>query len=43
MRIVTIEFEIGVEDGVDLGSKIKDSLLPNLVLKKGSRSSFSVV
>ena len=24
--------EISVEEGVDLGSKIKDSLLPNVVL-----------
>ena len=25
-------FEIGVEENVDLGSRIKDSLLPNMVL-----------
>ena len=39
MRIVTKEFEIieiGVEEGVDLGSKIKDSLLPNVVLYHGN-------
>ena len=33
---MTKEFEIveiGVEEGVDLGSEIKDSFLPNLVLK----------
>ena len=32
---MTEEFDIikiGVEEGVDLGSKIKDSLLPNAVL-----------
>ena len=32
---MTNEFEIveiGVEEGVDQGSRIKDSLLPNLVL-----------
>jgi hypothetical protein len=32
---MTIEFEtidIGVEKGVDLGSGIKDSLLPNVLL-----------
>ena len=40
---MTIEFEIGVEEGVDLGFEIKDSLLPNLVLKGGRLSSFNVV
>ena len=28
----TKEFEIGDEKGVDLGSGVKDSLLPNVVL-----------
>ena len=27
--------EIGVEEGVDLGSIIKDSLIPNVVLQRG--------
>ena len=27
-----IKNEIGVEEGFDLGSKIKDSMFPNLVL-----------
>ena len=38
MRIKTKEFEIteiGVEEGVDLGSEIKDSLLPHVVLGGG--------
>jgi hypothetical protein len=32
-----------IKSGVDLGSKIKDPLLPSLVLKKGTLSSFKVV
>jgi hypothetical protein len=35
LRIKIKEFEIveiGVEEGVDLGFEIKDSLLPNIVL-----------
>ena len=35
--------EIGVEEGVDLGSRVKDSLLPNLVLQGGALLSFNVV
>ena len=43
---MTKEFEIsesGVKEGVDLGSKIKDSLLPNMVLEGGTFLSFNVV
>ena len=38
MQVRSKEFKIaniGVKEGVDLGSKIKDSLLPNLVLYGG--------
>ena len=38
MRIVTKEYEfaeIGVEDGVDVGLRINNSLLPNLMLPRG--------
>ena len=35
--------EIEVENGVDLGFEIKDSLLPNLVLRGGTLSSLNVV
>ena len=46
MGIKTTYFEIveiGVEKGVDLGSGIKDSLLPNVVLKGGTLLPFNVV
>ena len=36
-------FEIKVEEGLDLESEIKDSLLPNLVLQGGTLLSFNVV
>jgi hypothetical protein len=35
--------EIGVEEGVRLGSGIKDSLLSNLVLKQATLTLFNVV
>ena len=35
--------EIGVEEGIDLGFGIKDSLLPNVVLQGGTLLSFHVV
>ena len=43
---MTKEFEIvriGVEEGINLGSKIKDSLLPNLVLQGVTTLSFNVL
>ena len=35
--------EIRVEEDVDLGFGIKDSLLPNVVLQDGTHLSFNVV
>ena len=35
--------EIGVEEGVDLGSIFKDSLLSNVVLQGGTLFLFNVV
>jgi hypothetical protein len=37
--------EIGVEEGLDLGSRINDCMLPNVVLYKGGGTilSFNVV
>ena len=35
--------EIGVEEGVDLGSRFKDSLLSNVVLQGGTLFLFNVV
>ena len=35
--------EIGVEEGVDLGSIIKDSLIPNVVLQRGGGSEDSFI
>ena len=40
---MTKEFEIGAKEGVDLGSGIKYSLLPNLVLQGGTLLPFNVV
>ena len=35
LRLRTKEFEIGAKEGIDLGSKIKDSFLSYMVLKGG--------
>jgi hypothetical protein len=46
LRPWTKEFEIveiGIEEGVDLGSKVKDSLLPNVVLWRGTLLLFNDV